>query len=131
MKKGRRMLALLLSLALIVSMVLPSTNAFAEEVSDVIITNLKTNDMVDPVGVDVIPPTFSWQMQSNTVGQKQTAYSIMVAKNPEFNQHRLGLWQDPSLRSRSASSTMVRSWMRSHLLLESHRMGQRRSKGEF
>lgn len=84
MKKGRRMLALLLSLALIVSMVLPSTNAFAEEVSDVIITNLKTNDMVDPVGVDVIPPTFSWQMQSNTVGQKQTAYSIMVAKNPEF-----------------------------------------------
>ena len=64
MKKGRRMLALLLSLALIVSMVLPSTNAFAEEVNDVIITNLKTNDMVDPVGVDVIPPTFSWQMLS-------------------------------------------------------------------
>ena len=84
MRKGRRMLALLLSLSLIVSMVLPSTNAFAEEISDVVITNLKTNDMVDPVGVDVVPPTFSWQMESDTIGQKQTGYSVTVARDAAF-----------------------------------------------
>ena len=40
-------------------------------------TNLKTNDLVNPIGLGE-RPRFSWQMVSDVVGQKQTAYRIAV-----------------------------------------------------
>ncbi len=45
------------------------------------IVNLKVNDSVNPFGIDTPQPRFSWQMQSDVVGQKQTAYAIKVASD--------------------------------------------------
>lgn len=46
---------------------------------------LKTNDLVNPFGIDSQRPVFSWQMRSNIVGQKQTAYQITVASNSDMS----------------------------------------------
>jgi len=40
----------------------------------------------NPVGVDNETPTFSWNMQSSIIGQRQSAYQIKVAKDEQFNQ---------------------------------------------
>ncbi len=41
---------------------------------------LRTEDMIAPMGVDAKTPGFSWKMTSEIVGQKQTAYRIVVSR---------------------------------------------------
>ncbi|MGN1203376.1 MAG: hypothetical protein ACI4RF_08770 [Eubacterium sp.] len=53
------------------------------EESSTTIVNLKTNDMVNPLGIDK-NPRFSWQMLSDVVGQCQSAYQITVASDEEL-----------------------------------------------
>ncbi len=40
--------------------------------------DLRTEDMVEPIGVDRADPAFSWKMSSDLLGQHQTAYRIQV-----------------------------------------------------
>ncbi len=40
---------------------------------------LRTEDMVEPIGVDVPAPAFSWKMRSDILGQHQTAYRVEIA----------------------------------------------------
>lgn len=47
-------------------------------VGDGSIYGLKTDDFVNPMGIDTPTPSFSWKMASDKVGQKQTAYQIAV-----------------------------------------------------
>ncbi len=49
-----------------------SVNAMAE------ISNLKTDGLVNPVGLDDAVPSFSWQMISDVTGAAQSAYAIEV-----------------------------------------------------
>ena len=42
------------------------------------IYDLMTNDMADPVGIGDPKPVFSWKMKSDVIGQKQTAYQLVV-----------------------------------------------------
>lgn len=49
------------------------------------IVRLKTNDLTEPFGIHDQRPIFSWQMHSNIVGQKQTAYQIIVSKNNDMS----------------------------------------------
>jgi alpha-L-rhamnosidase len=44
-------------------------------------TDLKTEGLTNPLGVDVAQPGFSWSLTSADRGQKQTAYSILVASS--------------------------------------------------
>lgn len=53
---------------------------WAAQQNDVVITGLKVNSLTDPVGIDDVAPQFSWYMVSDTVGQKQTAYRIVVQR---------------------------------------------------
>lgn len=46
--------------------------------ADTIIGNLLTNDLEDPLAVDDTNPAFTWTMESNVVGQAQSAYQIVV-----------------------------------------------------
>ncbi|MGN0164295.1 MAG: family 78 glycoside hydrolase catalytic domain, partial [Candidatus Ornithomonoglobus sp.] len=43
------------------------------------ITELKTNDLVNPEAVHNHRPVFGWKMNSNIVGQKQLAYRVIAA----------------------------------------------------
>ena len=71
----RRILAISLCLALLIG-----SCAMAEsESSFAFLTNLRTQNRVNPVGIDATQPAFSWQMVSDAVGAAQTSYRITVA----------------------------------------------------
>ncbi|EEG31538.1 Alpha-L-rhamnosidase N-terminal domain protein [[Clostridium] methylpentosum DSM 5476] len=77
------MLALLLSFAMTASMA-SSWNALAAQGDATAILNLRTEDQTNPIGIDDTAPTFSWQMKSSELGQKQTAYRVVVATDSEL-----------------------------------------------
>ncbi len=43
------------------------------------VTNLRTESLETPLGIDELQPLFSWQMASDRIGAAQTAYRVMVA----------------------------------------------------
>ena len=42
--------------------------------------DLRTNGRIRPLGIDCEHQAFSWKMQSDVIGQRQTAYRIVVKK---------------------------------------------------
>lgn len=44
-----------------------------------------TEYIVNPIGVDKEKPVFSWSLKSDIIGQKQTAYKIVVSTDKKFN----------------------------------------------
>ncbi len=49
------------------------------EPAPAVLYDLRTEDMVEPIGVDAAAPTFSWKMHSALIGQRQTAYRMEIA----------------------------------------------------
>lgn len=43
-----------------------------------IIYDMKTEDLINPIGIDEKKPRFSWKLQSKIIGTLQTAYRIIV-----------------------------------------------------
>ena len=43
---------------------------------------LRTEYLVDPLGIDVEKPRLSWMLSSARSGEKQTAYQVLVASSP-------------------------------------------------
>lgn len=84
MRRGRKILSLILALTLLMGIAVQSgVSAFAEGVSDSVIVGLQTDYTTNPIGSDASTPTFSWQMQSDARGQLQSAYQIMVSSSAE------------------------------------------------
>ncbi len=44
-----------------------------------VLYDLRVEDMIEPIGVDVATPTFSWKMESAIIGERQTAYRLEIA----------------------------------------------------
>ena len=72
--KTKRIIALLACLLLALGTLAPTL----AEASDAAVVNPKTQGRVDPVGIDVEQPAFSWQLRASSVGASQTAYQITV-----------------------------------------------------
>jgi alpha-L-rhamnosidase len=54
---------------------------------------LRTEYRVDPLGIDEVQPRLSWQVESKSRGEKQTAFQILVASSPKLLQQEKGdLW---------------------------------------
>ena len=50
------------------------------------LSDLKTNYLTEPLGIETTSPiTFSWKMKSNTIGQRQTSYQIVVKDSQTGN----------------------------------------------
>ena len=47
------------------------------------VTNLKIDDLPNPLGIDDTTPSLSWQLTSPRNGERQTAYRILVASSPD------------------------------------------------
>ena len=47
------------------------------------VTDLRTESMETPLGIDEPRPYFSWQMSSDRIGAAQTAYRVLVAEGEE------------------------------------------------
>ena len=86
-KRLRTLLTLALTLAMVLTLLnwgLPAAGAAA---GDFQIVGLKTNNMANPIGIDTVTaPRFSWRMESDVIGQCQTAYRIEVAADSAFTQ---------------------------------------------
>ena len=57
----------------------------AAATDDVTIYGMTVNDLQNPLGIDTAVPTFGWKLQSETRGQKQTAYTLTVAADDALN----------------------------------------------
>ncbi len=62
------------------------------------ITELKTNEMVNPIGIDKTP-YFSWKMQDFEKGQMQTAYQILVSETEEALEKKQYIWDSGKIIS--------------------------------
>lgn len=79
MKRFKYLLSLLLCLTVLSSglIVFPAQAQTAETT----VSGLKTEYMVDPLGIDTAAPRLSWTMDSDIRAQRQTAYQIVVSKD--------------------------------------------------
>jgi len=77
-KKVFRCISSVLPILLAIS--IPASAAAAEPA--VMIVNLKTDDLTEPIGKG-FAPRFSWQMKSDIAGQYQTAYRVTVYRGGE------------------------------------------------
>ncbi|WP_168442543.1 family 78 glycoside hydrolase catalytic domain [Pontiella desulfatans] len=46
------------------------------------VSDLRCEDLVDPIGIDILKPRLSWRMQSSANGAAQSAYQVLVATSP-------------------------------------------------
>jgi alpha-L-rhamnosidase len=64
------------------------------------INNLKVESAYNPLGVDAEKPRFSWMMDSDLHGQKQTAYQIFVASSPsKLTEESVDIWDSGKVES--------------------------------
>ena len=68
-----------------------------------IIYDMKTEDLINPIGIDEKKPRFSWKLQSKISGTVQTAYRIIVRSDNDT------VWDSGKLRltAQSALNTTV------------------------
>ena len=104
MKKSRtnirRIIALLLTLCL--AMQVGMTGAWAQETGESAtstVYSLKTESTVNPLGIDVEQPGFSWKMDSTARSAYQTAYQVKVALSEEALRSGDLLWDSGKITS--------------------------------
>ena len=72
-------------------------NAFG---ADVVVHDLICEYRVNPIGIDTRTPRLSWQLESSGLGQRQTAYRILVASSRDQLQRGRGdLWDSGRVNS--------------------------------
>ncbi|MBE0537854.1 MAG: family 78 glycoside hydrolase catalytic domain [Phycisphaerae bacterium] len=69
--------------------------------------NLRCEYRVDPLGIDVMQPRFSWIVQSSRRAQRQSAYRVLVAGSPEKLEKNEGdLWDSGKVVGRATSQVV-------------------------
>ncbi len=76
MKKFKRVIGLILAVCMLLSVFSIQTGAL--QGAKLTLSNLKTEELTNPLGVDTTNPNFSWVIQSSERGTLQTAYQIKV-----------------------------------------------------
>ena len=75
------------------------TNACVQK-SEVNIVNLKIEYKVNPLGVDIVKPRFSRNLESEQRGVHQTAYQLLVASSLEnLNDNQIDIWDSKRIDS--------------------------------
>ncbi|MBK7106938.1 MAG: family 78 glycoside hydrolase catalytic domain [Ignavibacteriae bacterium] len=67
----------------------------------VIIKNLRCEYKINPIGVDIDQPRFSWVLESEKRGVKQTAYQIFVSKDLQNlnSENNIEIWNSEKINS--------------------------------
>ena len=65
---------------LLVLFILPSCQS---DTSKIQVVNLKTEYLIDPLGIDVASPRFTWQLKDSRQGAVQRAYQIVLGFDPD------------------------------------------------
>ena len=73
------------------------------------ITDLRTEQLKNPAGIDVRQPRLSWRIESDEQNVIQTAYHILVASSPELLEQGKGdIWDSGKIESSGLARTMDR-----------------------
>jgi alpha-L-rhamnosidase len=59
-------------------------SAYSETKSEISITNLRCEYLENPIGIDVLHPRLSWNMESTERNQMQSSYQILVSSSLEL-----------------------------------------------
>lgn len=69
--------------------------------------DLRCENLIDPLGVDVITPGLSWKSESERTSQKQTAYRIIVASSSEDIKSDIGdIWDSGKINSSASINNL-------------------------
>lgn len=82
------------------------TVAFSRQ-PDLKIINLKCEYLINPVAVETLHPTISWQLTSLTLGKKQKAYRILVASSISLLRKNTGDYWDSHVVNSSNSTQVI------------------------
>ncbi|MBR0326369.1 MAG: hypothetical protein IIX09_01050, partial [Clostridia bacterium] len=77
MGKIKKIIAIILCSAIILSMADVVLTQASTSVSEMEIYDMTVNDIINPIGIDTLP-YFSWKLESDVIGQRQSAYRIVV-----------------------------------------------------
>ena len=65
-----------------------------------VIASLKTEYRTNPLGIDIVQPCFSWQMDTNRKNARQTAYQVLAASSPDLlTIESADLWNSGNIES--------------------------------
>jgi alpha-L-rhamnosidase len=68
--------------------------------SDLKVTDLKCEYSTNPIGMDVLTPQFSWEIESEKRGTMQSAYQILVVDSPEnFSKSDSIIWNSGIIKT--------------------------------
>jgi alpha-L-rhamnosidase len=68
----------------------------------VLVTDIRCENLVNPLGIDKLQPSFNWKINSDQRGTVQKAYQIMVASSPEkLKEGKPDYWDSQKIESRS------------------------------
>jgi alpha-L-rhamnosidase len=68
--------------------------------ANLLVEKLRCNHRSNPLGVETLHPSLSWQLNSPENGQAQTAYQVLVASSTErLNETSADLWNSGKVRS--------------------------------
>ncbi|HWJ25655.1 MAG TPA: hypothetical protein VNS32_03875, partial [Flavisolibacter sp.] len=66
----------------------------------VILTNLRCEMLMDPLGIDIKAPSLSWEISGKERGIEQTAYQVIVASSiNKLNKNEGDLWNSGKVES--------------------------------
>ena len=75
----------------------------AAQGGSVFVEGLQTEQLINPLGIDVISPRLSWRIVSNERGVVQTGYHILVASSPEkLAQNEADIWDSGTVASNAS-----------------------------
>ena len=57
---------------------------FGQDQAPFVAIDLRCEDLVDPIGIDIAKPRLSWRMRAERNGAAQTAYRVLCATTPEL-----------------------------------------------
>lgn len=74
--------------------------AMLQGANPVTVTGLRTDQLVNPMGLDIECPRLGWQIQSSKKNVMQTAYHLLVASSPVLLEKEVGdLWDSGTVKS--------------------------------
>lgn len=99
MKKSHQLLAVITTALTCLSANLSAT-VVVKPAEDFKTTDLRCEYLVNPLGIDTTRPRLSWKLQSNTRGQYQRAYRILVSSSRQNLDNHIGdLWDTGIVKS--------------------------------
>ncbi|VGO13420.1 hypothetical protein PDESU_01977 [Pontiella desulfatans] len=71
------------------------------------VSDLRCEDLVDPIGIDILKPRLSWRMLSGENGATQSAYHVLVATSPGLlKEGSADLWDSGKVNTNQSQHIM-------------------------